>query len=59
MANKVTTLPRVGDRARFFHPSTLGVMHTGTVVATTTIYVKVRFDVDQKTYWTYPDRIAV
>jgi len=48
---------KVGLRARFFHPKTLGVMHWGTV---TRIYkdgtVRVKFDVDGKSYYrTYPD----
>jgi hypothetical protein len=53
-----TSYPKVGERAKFFHPRTLGVMHYGSVVAVNTAGVLVHFEVDDKKYWTFPDRIA-
>ena len=47
---------RVGLRARFFHPRTLGVMHEGTVVKVHEDGdVSVRFDVDRKVWKTCPE----
>ena len=45
-------------RAKFFHPRTMGVMHWGVVVAEChepEHTVKVRFEVDGKAHWTFPD----
>ncbi len=56
-----TDVPEIGERAKFFHPRTLGVMHYGTVVAVNPDIrpgVLVHFEVDGKKYWTFPDRIA-
>ena len=53
--------PKVGERAKFFHPRTLGVMHYGTVLRVmpdARRYVLVHFEVDDKKYWTLSDRIA-
>lgn len=54
---------KVGMKARFFHPRTLGVMHQGTVIkadpsAPEHRQVLVRFDVDDKAHWTFPDCIV-
>ncbi len=52
-------LPAIGERAEFFHPRTFGVMHRGVVVGVSPgceASVRVKFDIDGKSYWTYPDR---
>lgn len=51
------TKPAVkGTVAKFFHPRTLGVMHTGIVVRVLKNgMVRVKFNVDDKTYTTYAD----
>jgi hypothetical protein len=57
MSSKDETIsPFVGLRARFFHPMTFGVMYTGTVKKVLTNgMVLVKFDIDGKSYTTFPE----
>ena len=51
---------RVGTRARFFHPRTMGVMHEGVVRGIRRrddgeLRVRVHFEVDNRSWWTTPE----
>lgn len=48
----------VGMSARFFHPLTMGVMHCGRVTKLGEKLVQVKFDIDGKKHWTFPDFIG-
>lgn len=46
----------VGMIAKFFHPKTMGVMHTGKVVKILKNgLIRVKFNVDDKVWTTHPD----
>jgi hypothetical protein len=48
----------VGMTGKFFHPMTFGVMHEGIVKKVLPNgNVVVKFDIDKKTYTTYPEHI--
>jgi len=48
----------VGDRARFFHPLTFGVMYSGIVIKVISpTEVLVKFDIDDQKHITYHDHI--
>ncbi len=47
---------KIGLRAKFFHPRTFGVMHEGMVIKILSNgMVKVHFNIDGKSYITFPD----
>lgn len=48
----------VGMTAKFFHPLTMGVMHYGRVTKLGEKLVQVKFDIDGKKHWTFPDFIG-
>lgn len=49
----------LGTRGKFFHPMTMGVMHSGVVRANRVKggehQVRVHFSIDNKSYWTVPE----
>ena len=46
----------VGMTAKFFHPQTMGVMHTGTVVKILENgFIRVKVNIDDKVWTTYAD----
>jgi hypothetical protein len=47
-----------GYRAKFFHPRTFGVMHWGTVTKVEEHRVRVKFQIDGRSYWTHKDNIG-
>lgn len=46
----------VGMKAAFFHPQTMGVMYTGTVVKILENgFIRVKFNIDDKVWTTHKD----
>ena len=46
---------KVGDVRQFFHPKTMGVMHYGEVLEIGKFSYRVKFWIDNRTFWTYKE----